>query len=168
MKLKSIIVCASMFIFVQMVIFTTLFWRCPTLPKSTLKMTMLFRRCLTLLKSTLKSTTLIRRCSTLIWRRATLRRHINQKTTLKQSWNVCWESYRWTKDNYFRCERRSFLLVCWHSWNFESSLAEKDVRDAMQNFLGTVACTKVQGSSRRQKDCIFQPMDKKLDEWVWS
>ena len=44
------------FYFLQMVIFTTLFERCPTLWKSTLKMTTLFRRCLTTLKikSTLK------------------------------------------------------------------------------------------------------------------
>ena len=29
--------------------------------------------------------------STLIWRCATLRRHINLKTTLNRCWNVCWE-----------------------------------------------------------------------------
>ena len=29
--------------------------------------------------------------STLIWRCPTSRRRINQKTTLKQRWNVCWE-----------------------------------------------------------------------------
>ena len=34
---------------------------------------------------------------------------------------------------------------------FESSLAKKDVQDAMQNFLRTVACTTVSKSSRRQK-----------------
>ena len=53
------------FYFLQMVIFATLFQRCPTLLKSTLKMTTLFWRCLTMFKSTLKWTTLIRVCSTL-------------------------------------------------------------------------------------------------------
>ena len=43
--------------FYKMVIFATLFRRCPTLWKSTLKMAMLFRRCLTLFNSTLKNTT---------------------------------------------------------------------------------------------------------------
>ena len=96
-----------------MVIFATLFRRCPTLWKLTLKMTTLFRRCPTLWKLTLKMTTLFRRCltlfnstlkyttllnvvdfnvdvrnvvSTLIWRCATSRCHINLKTTLNQCW----------------------------------------------------------------------------------
>ena len=49
--------------FFQMVIFATLFRRCPRLWKSTLKMTTLFPRCLTLFSSTLKNTTLLQRCS---------------------------------------------------------------------------------------------------------
>ena len=52
------------FIFFQIVIFTTLFQRCSTLWISKLKMATLFRR-LTLFKSTLKWTALIQRCSTL-------------------------------------------------------------------------------------------------------
>ena len=44
----------GLFFFFQKVIFTTLFQRCPTLWKSTLKMTMLFRSCITLSKSMLK------------------------------------------------------------------------------------------------------------------
>ena len=51
--------------FFQMVIFATLFRRCPTLWKSTLKMTTLFRHCLTLLSSKLKNSKLFRHCSTL-------------------------------------------------------------------------------------------------------
>ena len=51
----------------QMVIFATLFRRCPTLRKSTLKMKTLFRRCLTLLNSTLKNTTLFQRCKFQRW-----------------------------------------------------------------------------------------------------
>ena len=43
------------YIFFQMVIFATLFRRCPTLWKSTLKMTTLFRCCPTLFSSTLKT-----------------------------------------------------------------------------------------------------------------
>ena len=54
--------------FFQMVIFATLFRRCPTLWKSTLKMTTLFRRCLTLFNSTLKYTTLFQRCKFQRWR----------------------------------------------------------------------------------------------------
>ena len=51
--------------FFQMVIFATLFRCCPTLWKSTLKMTTLFRHCLTLLNSKLKNSKLFRHCSTL-------------------------------------------------------------------------------------------------------
>ena len=46
------------YIFFQMVIFATLFRRCPTLWKSMLKRTILFRRCTMLFNSTLKNTTL--------------------------------------------------------------------------------------------------------------
>ena len=59
LKLKNIILFFNRgLIFFQMVIFATLFRHCPTLSKSTLKMTSLFRRCLTLFNSTLKNTTL--------------------------------------------------------------------------------------------------------------
>ena len=70
---------AYLFFFFEMVIFATLFRRCPTLWKSTLKMTKLFWRCLTLFNSTLKNTTLFQRCSTLYI--STL-----AYTTLFQSW----------------------------------------------------------------------------------
>ena len=89
------------FIFFQMVIFTTLFRRCPMLWKLTLKMTTLFRRGLALFNSTLKYTTLSNVVnfnfdvhnvvSTLTWHCATSRRHINLNTTLNQRWNVRWE-----------------------------------------------------------------------------
>ena len=79
-----------------MVIFATLFRRCPL----TLKITTLFRRCLTF-NSTLKYTTLLNVVdfnvdvhnvvSTLIWRCAMSWCHINLKTTLNRRWNVCWE-----------------------------------------------------------------------------
>ena len=55
----------SILVFFQMVIFATLFRRCPTLWKSKLKMTTLFRRCLTLFNPIMKNTTLFQRCSTL-------------------------------------------------------------------------------------------------------
>ena len=83
-----------------MVIFATLFQRCRTLWKLTLKMTTLFRRCLTLFNSMLKYTTLLNLVnynfdvhnvvSTLIWHCAMSRRHINLKTTLSWCWSVCW------------------------------------------------------------------------------
>ena len=78
------------FYFFEMFIFTTL-W------KSTLKMATLFRRCLTLFKSTLKWFNVVNFnvhvhnvVWTLIWRLATLQCHINLKTTLKRRWNVFW------------------------------------------------------------------------------
>ena len=87
--------------FFQMVIFATLFRRCPTLWKSTLKMKTLFRRCLTLFNSTLKYARLLLNVlnfnvdvhnvvSTLNWRCATSWRHINLKPTLNRRWNVYW------------------------------------------------------------------------------
>ena len=87
---KYYFVCESRLNFFPKVIFATLFRRCPTLWKSTLK----------LFNSTLKYTTLLsvvnfnvnihNVVSTLIWRCATSRRHINLKTTLNRRWNVCW------------------------------------------------------------------------------
>ena len=81
--------------FFQMLIFATLFRRCPTL-----KMTTLFRCCLALFSSTLKNTTsfyvvnfnvdIHKVVSTLIRRCVTLRRHINLKTTLNRRSDVCW------------------------------------------------------------------------------
>ena len=52
---------------------------------------------------------------------------------------------------------------------FESSLAKKDVQDAMQNFLRTVACTTVSKSSRRQKKekrRLHSPIDGYKIGWV--
>ena len=68
LKFKNIILFLNryLYIFFQMVIFATLFQRCPTLWKSALKNT------------------------TLIWRCATPRRHINLKTMLNRRLNVCW------------------------------------------------------------------------------
>ena len=62
------------YIFFQMVIFATLFRHCPTLWKSTLKMTTLFRRCLTLFNSLLKTQrcfNVVKRCK--FWRWLTQR-----------------------------------------------------------------------------------------------
>ena len=96
---------AYYYFFFEMVIFATLFRRCPTLWKSKLKTTTLFRRCLKLFNSTLKYTTLFQRCRMLIWRCATSRRHINLKATLNRRWNVCWvwrfSSSVWTIFVYF-------------------------------------------------------------------
>ena len=68
LKFKNIILFLNryLYIFFQMVIFATLFQRCPTLWKSALKNT------------------------TLIWRCATPQRHINLKTMLNWRLNVCW------------------------------------------------------------------------------
>ena len=72
------------FFFFQMVLFAKLFRRCPTLWKSTLKMTKLFQRCLTLFNSTLKNTALFQRCSTLQISTLTY-------TTMFQGWfDVVW------------------------------------------------------------------------------
>ena len=78
LKLKNIIMVLArclIFNFLQTVIFTTLFRRCPTLWKSTLKMTMVDVHNVV---------------STLIWRCPTSRCNINLTTTLKQRGNVCW------------------------------------------------------------------------------
>ena len=68
--------------FFKMVIFATWFRRCPTLWKSTVKMTTLFWRCLMLFSSTLKNTTLFRRCSTLEFQRWHTQRCFNVDLTL--------------------------------------------------------------------------------------
>ena len=47
----------------------------------------------------------IHNVSTLIWRCPTSRRRINQKTTLKRRWNVCWEA------------------AAFDNWNFQLSFA---------------------------------------------
>ena len=47
LELRNIILFLTWGFFFQMVLFTTLLWRCPTLWKSRLKMATLFRRCLT-------------------------------------------------------------------------------------------------------------------------
>ena len=72
-----------------MVIITTLFQRSPMLCNSTLKRTMLFRGCLTLLD--VVNSKIV---STLIWYCPTSRRHIKQKTTLKQRIRKIWHPMR--------------------------------------------------------------------------
>ena len=47
--------------------------------------------------------------STLIWRCPTSRHHINLTTTLKQYWNVCWDTLIW-KRNWDPCGVRDGLL----------------------------------------------------------
>ena len=80
LKLKKIILVLNWgLFFFQMVIFTTLFRRCPMLWKLTLKMTTLFRRCLALFNSTLKYTMVFQRCWTLLISTLTY-------TTLFQRW----------------------------------------------------------------------------------
>ena len=103
LKLKNIILFLnhSVIVFFQMIIFATLFRRCPTLWKPRLKMATLFRRCVTLFNAMLKYTTLLNVLnyndavcnvvSTLLWRIATPWSNINLKTTLKRRWNVSCE-----------------------------------------------------------------------------
>ena len=53
--------------------------------------------------------------SMLVWSCPTLRRHINQKTTLKQCWNVCWDSVsHWLNIIHLLFEEwfTFFLLLC--------------------------------------------------------
>ena len=90
--------------FLEAVIFTTLFRRFPTLQNSTLKMTTFVSTLSnvvhvnveihnidsTLLDVVHFNVEIHNVVSTLIWRCTTTRRLINQKTTLKQRWNVCW------------------------------------------------------------------------------
>ena len=83
------------YFFFQMVIFATLFRRCPTLWMTTLKMTTLFWRFLTLFNSKLLNVInfnfdIHNVVSTLLWRCATSPRHINLKAKLNRRWNVCW------------------------------------------------------------------------------
>ena len=70
------------FFFFQMVIFATLFWCCPMLWKSALKIRALFRRCLTLFILTLKYTTLFQRCWTFKFDRWRAQRCFNVDLTL--------------------------------------------------------------------------------------
>ena len=83
------------YFFFQMVIFATLFRRCPTLWMTTLKMTTLFGRFVTLFNSRLLNVVnfnfdVHNVVSTLLWRCATSPRHINLKAKLNRRWNVCW------------------------------------------------------------------------------
>ena len=96
------------YIFFQMVIFATLIRRCPTLWKSTLKMTTLNVVKFNAEKHNVVSTLLYvvnfnvdihNVVSTLIWRCATLRRHINLKTTSNRRWNVCWVCSKFTGEH---------------------------------------------------------------------
>ena len=104
LKLKNIILYLNRgSIFFQMVIFATLFRRCPTLWKSTLKLTTLFQRCsvqfeihivVSMLLNVVNYNVDVHNvASTLIWRCAASQRHINPTITLSRRWNVCWERY---------------------------------------------------------------------------
>ena len=62
----------------------------------------------------------------LIWRCATLRRHINLKTTLNQRWNVCW-NITWSCDVY-----KSYYLLLWTSYSHQIWTA---VRAAGEKFI---------------------------------
>ena len=131
LKLKNIILLLNRdLIFFWMVIIASLFRRCPTLWKSTLKTTTLFRRCLTLFNSKIEIHKVISTLlnvvnfhvdvhnvvSTLIWRCATLRRHINLKTTLNRRWNVFWKeiSFNFSKDIHL-------ITVVWKTWSERKS-----------------------------------------------
>ena len=109
-----------------MVIFTTLFWRCPTLQKSTLKMkTLLFNVVKinaeignvdsTLFNVTNSIVDMHNSISMLIWRYPTFRRHVNLIRMLKQRWNVdlvIFYNIRLTISVYLllKCFERIYLL----------------------------------------------------------
>ena len=100
LKFKNIILFLnrSLFFF-QMVIFATLFRRCPTLWKSTLKMTTLFRRCLVQRWKTQRCFNVVLRCKFQRWHTqrcfnvdltlCNVATSYNIKTTLNRRWNVC-------------------------------------------------------------------------------
>ena len=59
--------------------------------------------------------------STLIWRCPTSRRRINQKSTLKQRWNICWEGFHfygqesyiyWAAKQEFKKFKQSTFALC--------------------------------------------------------
>ena len=77
----------SFLFFLETVIFTMLFPRWPTLWSPTLRRTKLFRSCLT----TPINVEMQNVVATLIWDCIKSRPYINQKTLLKQRWNVSWE-----------------------------------------------------------------------------
>ena len=87
------------YIFFQMVIFATLFRRCPTLWKSTLKETTLFRRCLVQRWKTQCCFNVVLRCKFQRWHTqrcfnvdltlCNVATSYNIKTTLNRRWNVC-------------------------------------------------------------------------------
>ena len=87
------------YIFFQMVIFATLFRRCPTLWKSTLKMTTLFRRCLVQRWKTQRCFNVVLRCKFQSWHTqrcfnvdltlCNVATSYNIKTTLNRRWSVC-------------------------------------------------------------------------------
>ena len=102
LKLKNIILFLDRgLILFQMVIFATLFRRCPTLWKSILKMTTTLSNVQfnieinnvvsTFLNVVNFNVDVHNVVSTLILRCVTSRRHINLQTTLSRPWNVWWK-----------------------------------------------------------------------------
>ena len=117
LKLKSFIFFLNQgLIFFQIVIFATLFRRCPTLWKSMLKMTLsnvvqfnfeIHNVVSTLLNVVNFNSEVHNVVPTLIWRCATSRPHINCKTTLSRRWNVCWKRFKlWIKMCSIHTERK--------------------------------------------------------------
>ena len=105
LKLNNIILFFNWgLICIQMVIFATLFRRCPTLGKSTLKMKNVVSTLFNVVEFNVEKHNVVSTLfnvvnfnvdvhnivSTLIWRCATSRRHINLKTMLNWRWNICW------------------------------------------------------------------------------
>ena len=108
LKLNNIILFFNWgLICIQMVIFATLFRRCPTLGKSTLKMKNAVSTLFNVVEFNVEKHNVVSTLfnvvnfnvdvhnivSTLIWRYATSRHHINLKTTLNWRWNVCWGNF---------------------------------------------------------------------------
>ena len=116
LKLDNIILSSTwdlVFTYLQIVIFTRLFSRSPTLWNSMLKVTILFRRWLTLLISTLKlddnvdSLLFPRRCKFQRWH--------------TQSWNMCWVASL-IRPFFLLEKRRKEILECcpWRENNHRS------------------------------------------------
>ena len=107
-------------LFLEMVIFTTLFWHWRTLWNSPLKITTLFQRWIILFFSTLKFTLFIivnsnseiyNIFSTLLWHCIVLQHNISQKTMLKQRGNVCWVIFETSAQ--YMTKGRLYVFYLW-------------------------------------------------------